>query len=276
MVALAKKYGMPAIGLTDHGNMYGAIEFYKECKAAKIKPIIGVEAYIANRTRFDKEPSIDNKRYHLTLLAKNKTGYENLIKLVTASHLEGYYYKPRMDLDVLKTHSEGLICLSGCFGSELSHALRNKNEKEAIHVAETYRDIFGEENYFFEIMHHPGVPGLMDVRAATVELGKKLAIPLVATADSHYLHEDDGRAHETLLAIQTNSDMNDENRFSMASDRFAFITTEIAYDYFKDTPEAVENTSKIADMCDITLELGSWVFPDLKIGKETTYDEELR
>ncbi|TSC73381.1 MAG: DNA polymerase III subunit alpha, partial [Parcubacteria group bacterium Gr01-1014_48] len=175
MVALAKKYGMPAIGLTDHGNMYGAIEFYKECKAAKIKPIIGVEAYIANRTRFDKEPSIDNKRYHLTLLAKNKTGYENLIKLVTASHLEGYYYKPRMDLDVLKTHSEGLICLSGCFGSELSHALRNKNEKEAIHVAETYRDIFGEENYFFEIMHHPGVPGLMDVRAATVELGKKLA-----------------------------------------------------------------------------------------------------
>ena len=276
MVALAKKYGMPAIGLTDHGNMYGAIEFYKECKAAKIKPIIGVEAYIANRTRFDKEPSIDNKRYHLTLLAKNKTGYENLIKLVTASHLEGYYYKPRMDLDVLKTHSEGLICLSGCFGSELSHALRNKNEKEAIHVAETYRDIFGEENYFFEIMHHPGVPGLMDVRAATVELGKKLAIPLVATADSHYLHEDDGRAHETLLAIQTNSDMNDENRFSMASDRFAFITTEIAYDYFKDTPEAVENTSKIADMCDITLELGNWVFPDLKIGKETTYDEELR
>ncbi len=276
MIELAKEYGMPAIGLTDHGNMYGAIEFYKACKDAHIKPIIGVEAYIANRTRFDKEPTLDNKRYHLTLLAKNKTGYQNLIKLVTASHLEGYYYKPRMDLDLLRTHAEGLICLSGCFGSELSHALRNKHEVEAERVAHLYRDIFGSENYFFEIMHHPGVPGLMDVREQIITLGKKLGIPLVATADSHYLHEDDTRAHETLLAIQTNSDMNDENRFSMASDHFAFITTETAYTFFKDTPEAVENTSKIADMCDITLELGSWVFPDLKIQEGTTYDEELR
>lgn len=276
MVRLAKKYGMPAIGLTDHGNMYGAIEFYKTCKEENIKPIIGVEAYVANRTRFDKEPTIDSKRYHLTLLAKNKTGYENLIKLVTASHLEGYYYKPRMDLDLLRTHSEGLICLSGCFGSELSHALRNKNNVEAERVAVTYRDIFGRDNYFFEIMHHPGVPGLMEVREQIVGLGKKLGIPLVATADSHYLHVDDSRAHETLLAIQTNSDMNDENRFSMASDHFAFIDTETAYKHFADTPEAIENTFKISQMCDIKLELGSWVFPDLKIRENITYDEELR
>ncbi len=276
MVTLAKKYDMPAIGLTDHGNMYGAIEFYKTCKDANIKPIIGVEAYIANRTRFDKEPTLDNKRYHLTLLAKNKTGYENLIKLVTASHLEGYYYKPRMDIDLLRTHAEGLICLSGCFGSELSHALRNKNEKEAERIALLYQNLFGKENYFFEIMHHPGVPGLMDVRTQIIELGKKLDIPLVATADSHYLHEDDGRAHETLLAIQTNSDMNDENRFSMASDHFSFINTETAYEYFKDTPEAVENTFKIGEMCDIILDLGTWVFPDVRIEESKTYDDELR
>ncbi len=276
MVALAKEYGMPAIGLTDHGNMYGAIDFYKTCKEQGVKPIIGVEAYIANRTRFDKEPAVDNKRYHLTLLAKNKTGYQNLIQLVTASHLEGYYYKPRMDLDLLRAHSEGLICLSGCFGSELSHALRNKNDAEAERVATMYREIFGKENYFFEIMHHPGVPHLMEVREQIVRLGKKLDIPLVATADSHYLHEDDSRAHETLLAIQTNSDMNDENRFSMASDHFAFIDTETAYKYFADTPEAVENTFKISEMCDIKLELGTWVFPDLKIDENTTYDQELR
>lgn len=276
LVALAKEYDMPALALTDHGNMYGAIEFYKTCLAKKIKPIIGVEAYIANRTRFDKDPRIDNKRYHLTLLAKNKKGYENLMKLVTASHLEGFYYKPRMDLALLREYTEGLICLSGCFGSELSHAIRDKDMHGAEHVAQTYRDIFGADNYYFEIMHHPGVPGLMDVRAQIVELSKKMRIPLIATADSHYLHLDDARAHETLLAIQTNSDMNDENRFSMASDHFAFIDTDTAYEYFKDTPEAIENTREIANACNLSLELGQWVFPDLKIENGKTYDDELR
>ena len=131
MVALAKKYEMPALALTDHGALYGAIQFYKICKKAGIKPIIGVEAYVASRSRFDKEPHIDNKRYNLTLIDKNNTGYQNLIKLVTLSHFEGYYYKPRMDKELLRKYSEGIICLSGCFGSELSRALRNKNTEEA-------------------------------------------------------------------------------------------------------------------------------------------------
>lgn len=276
MVALAKKYEMPAIGLTDHGNLYGAIEFYKTCKSHGIKPIIGVEAYIANGSRLDKNPGVDNERYHLTLLAKNKTGYHNLIKLVTLSQLEGYYYKPRMDKEILRKYSEGLICLSGCFGSELSKAIRAKDIDRAETVIKEHQEIFGVDNYFLEIMYHPGVPGLPEVRDEIIRLGKKFKIPLVGTQDSHYLHSDDKQAHETLLAIQTNADLNDENRFSMASEDFAFIDTKTAQKYFKDIPEAVENTMKIADMCDIELSLGSWVFPNVELPKGTTYEEELR
>ena len=276
MVKLAKSYGMNAIGLTDHGNMYGAIEFYKKCKGAGINPIIGVEAYVTPGSRHDKRPGIDTTRYHLTLLAKNATGYKNLVRLVTISQLEGYYYKPRMDKEILRAHSEGIIALSGCFGGELSRALRNRDTEEAEKVAREHQDIFGKENYYLEIMHHPGVPGIEEVRAGIIALGKKLDIPLVATQDSHYLHHEDQRAHETLLAIQTNGDLNDENRFSMEADDFSFINTETALEYFKDTPEAVWNTQKIADRCNIELKLGTWVFPDLKIPEGTTYDSELR
>ena len=276
MVALAKKYEMPALALTDHGNLYGAIEFYKTCKSHGIKPIIGVEAYIANGSRHGKTPGVDAERYHLTLLAKNETGYKNLIKLVTLSHIEGYYYKPRMDKEILRTYSEGLICLSGCFGSELSKALRANNDARAEEVIKEHQEIFGKENYFLEIMHHPGVPGLTEVRKKIIELGKKFKIPLVGTQDSHYLHLDDKQAHETLLAIQTNGDLNDENRFSMANEDFEFIDTKTALKHFKDVPEAVENTMKIADMCDIELKLGSWVFPDVKIAKGEKYEDKLR
>src|SRR3989339_55081 len=276
MVKLAKSYGMNAIGLTDHGNMYGAIEFYKKCKGAGINPIIGVEAYVTPGSRHDKRPGIDTTRYHLTLLAKNATGYKNLVRLVTLSQLEGYYYKPRMDKEILRAHSEGIIALSGCFGGELSRALRNRDMEEAEKVAREHQDIFGKENYYLEIMHHPGVPGIEEVRAGIIALGKKLDIPLVATQDSHYLHHEDQRAHETLLAIQTNGDLNDENRFSMEADDFSFINTETALEYFKDTPEAVWNTQKIADRCNIELTLGTWVFPNLKIPEGTTYDSELR
>jgi len=276
MVELAKKHDMSALGLTDHGNMYGAIEFYKACKKAGIKPIIGVEAYITPTSRHDKQPGIDTTRYHLTLLAKNNTGYQNLIKLVTLSQLEGYYYKPRMDKEILRKYSEGLICLSGCFGGELSKAIRSGDMELARKVALEHQEIFGKENYFLEIMHHPNVPGIEDVRKEIVGLSKELKIPLVGTQDSHYLNSNDKHAHETLLAIQTNADLNDENRFSMASEDFSFIDTKTAQEYFKDTPEAVANTQKIADMCDIELELGTFIFPNFNIPKDTTYDSELR
>ncbi len=276
MVATAKKHGMNAIGLTDHGNMYGAIEFYKKCKASGINPIIGVEAYITAGSRHDKRAGIDNERFHLTLLAKNARGYKNLIHLVTLSNLEGYYYKPRMDKEILRKYSDGIIALSGCFGGEFSKAIRRGDTEGAEKIAREHQDIFGKENYFLEIMHHPGVPGIEEVRTEIIRLGKKLDIPLVATQDSHYLEKDDQKAHETLLAIQTNGDLNDENRFSMASDFFDFIDTETALEYFKETPEAVWNTQKIADRCDIELELGTWLFPDYKIPEGTTYNSELR
>jgi len=276
LVDLAKKRGMPALAITDHGNMYGAIEFYKLAKKAGIKPIIGVEAYVANRGRADKDPGIDNKRYHLTLLAKNMQGYKNLMRLVTISHLEGFYYKPRMDKEILRKYSEGIIALSGCLGGELSRALANKDEEKGEKIIKEHQEIFGKENYFLEIMKHSTVPGGEEVRESLIKLSKKLDIPLVATIDSHYPCSEDNKAHETLLAIQTNSDIKDENKFSFGDDDYSFVSTEEALELFKDTPEAVTNTMKVADVCNLELELGSWVFPDFKLDSNITYDEKLR
>lgn len=275
MVDLAVEHKMPALALTDHGVLYGAIEFYKKCKDVGIKPIIGMEAYIANNLLSDKRAGIDNKRFHLTLLAQNKKGYSNLVKLVSIAHLKGYYYKPRIDKEILKKYSEGLICLSGCFGSELSVALRNKQMDRAEQIIDEHQEIFGKDKYFLEIMHHPHVEGLNEARALTIELGKKLGIPIVGTQDSHYLHPEDVRAHETLLAVQQGTDLDDTRRLSLSGDDFSFITSETAEEYFKDIPEAVTNTQVVADMCNLELSMGNWMFPDYAIPKNTTYDSEL-
>ncbi len=274
LVARAKEFGMPALALTDHGTMYGAIEFYKTCAKAGIKPIIGVEAYIATRTRFDKEPGIDSKRYHLTLLAKDLTGYRNLLKLVTAAHLEGYYYKPRMDKELLKKHSEGLICLSGCMGSELSKALWARNLEQAKLVSREHQEIFGADNYYLEIMHHPKLERQLELKEATIKLARELNIPLVATYDSHYLHPDDADAHDTLVAIQTQS-FDENKRFSNKDEDFSFISPETAREYFKDTPDAVENTLKIAERCNVDLTIGKFVFPNFPIPAGQTADSLL-
>ncbi|KKT18193.1 MAG: polymerase III catalytic subunit, DnaE type protein [Candidatus Nomurabacteria bacterium GW2011_GWB1_43_7] len=276
LVELAKKFNMPAMAITDHGNMYGTIEFYKLAKKAGIKAIIGVEAYVANRGRLDKDPGVDNKRYHLTLLAKNLQGYKNLMRLVTISHLEGFYYKPRMDKEILRKYSDGLIALSGCLGGELSRALANKDEEKAEKIIKEHQEIFGAENYFLEIMKHGTVPGGEEVRAGIIKLGKKFNIPLVATIDSHYPCAEDNKAHETLLAIQTNSDTRDENKFSFGEDDYSFVGTKQALELFRDIPEAVSNTVKVADLCNLELKLGRWVFPDFKVEDGKTHDEKLR
>ncbi len=273
LVAKAKGFGMPALALTDHGNLYGAIEFYKKCKSAGIKPIIGVEAYVATRSRFDKEANVDNRRYHLTLLAKNKTGYKNLIQLVTASYLEGYYYKPRIDKELLKKHGEGLICLSGCMGSEFSRALWARDEQRAEEVIREHQELFGPENYYLEIMHHPKLERQGELREATVRLAKKLDLPLVATQDSHYLEPDDAEAHDTLVAIQTGTDVEDAKRMSNREEDFSFISPDTARKYFEATPEAIENTLKIAAACDLELELGTWVFPRFPVPPNTSLEE---
>ncbi len=276
MVKLAKKFEMPALAITDHGNMHGAIEFYKLAQKEGIKAIIGVEAYIANRTRFDKVAGVDNKRYHLTLLAKNLTGYKNLIKMVSKSHLEGYYYKPRMDKDLLREFHEGIICLSGCLGGELGRAMQQQDYEEGERIAQEYQSIFGAGNYFLEIMHHTGIEDIANMRRDVITLSKKTGIPLVATQDSHYLHTDDHKAHDTFLAVQTDSTGNDANKFSFGSMDASFISSEQAHEFFKDVPEAVENTLKIAEMCNVEIELGKWVFPNLPIEPGTTYEGELR
>lgn len=278
LVALAKKFSMPAMAITDHGNMYGAIEFYKLAKKEGIKPIIGVEAYMTAGSRTDRttETGGTKRYYHLTLLAKNLEGYKNLIKLVTIANLEGYYYKPRMDKEILRKYSGGIIALSGCLGGELSQTVMKGDLKKADELVLEYQEIFGKENYFIEIQCHPSVENDKDVREALITLGRKHSIGIVGTQDSHYPCSDDHDAHHTLLQINTQGDVKDGAKFEFSDDDFSFIDTKKALEIFKDIPEAVENTMKIADMCNLELELGKWVFPDFKIEGGKTPNEKMR
>src|SRR5574343_21343 len=274
LVKKAKEFNMPALALTDHGAMYGAIEFYKACNKAGIKPIIGVEAYIASRTRHDKEPGIDTKRWHLTLLARNYTGYKNLMKMVSIANLEGYYYKPRMDKQLLKEYGEGIICLSGCPGSEFINLLKNKNYREAKELIEFYIECFSKENVFLEVMAHSETDFYHEWYKNVVpdiqKISKELEIPIVGTWDSHYLCTDDAEAHDTLLKINTNSD-----NFKMAGN-WSFIDPQTAYEQFKDIPEAVENTLKVAELVDIQIDTSSWFFPTFPIPEKSSFEDELR
>ncbi len=278
LVRLAKEHKMPSLAITDHGNMYGAIEFYKLAKKEGVKPIIGVEAYMTAGSRKDRttEAGGSKRYYHLTLLAKNLEGYKNLIKLVTLANLEGYYYKPRMDKEILRRYSGGIIALSGCLGGELSQSVLNNNEAKAEKIIEEYQEIFGKENYFIEIQCHPSVENDKRVRDTLVGLAKKHDIMIVATQDSHYPCEGDHDAHHTLLQINTQGDGKEASKFEFSDDDFSLISTEKALEAFKDHPEAVANTEKIADMCNLELELKKWVFPDIKIEEGKTYDEKLR
>ncbi len=275
LVKHAKEFGMSAIAITDHGAMYGAIDFYQACKKEGIKPIIGVEAYVANRTRFDKESGIDNKRFHLTLLAENMDGYKNLIKLVTAAHLEGYYYKPRVDKNLLREHSSGLIALSGCPAGELGRAiLRSRDMERAEEIIREHLEIFGKDNYFLEIMWHEDVEGFTEWKDALIMLSKKTGVPLVATQDSHYPTHEHARAHATLIAVSTGSDVGEAGIFQ-GNGRYHFISSEEARDLFRDVPDAVANTKKIADRCDVELTLGKFIFPDFALTPGKTADQML-
>lgn len=276
LIKKAKEFGMPAIAITDHGNMYGAIEFYKKCQSAGIKPIIGVEVYVATRSRFNKEAHVDSKRYHLTLLAKNLEGYRNLIKLTTKANLEGYYYKPRIDRELLAEHHEGLICLSGCMGGQLSRLILNNDETGAEELMKDYSNLFGQNNYYIEVMHHPRIDRQTELTAKIIKLAKKLDLPIVATHDVHYLNKEDARAHHTLLAIQTGNDVEDIKGVTNMEEDFSFVSPEEMAQYFKETPEAISNTLKIAEQCNLELELGKWYFPNYQIPEDSNYDTELR
>jgi len=275
LVKRAKELGMPALALTDHGAMYGAIEFYNECRKAGIKPIVGVEAYIAERTRFDKEPGTDSKRYHLTLLAKNNAGYKNLMKMVSKSNIEGFYYKPRMDTDLLKEHAEGIICLSGCPSSRFINYLKNDNIPEAKKLLLWYVETFGKENVYIEVMHHEDVDWYMPLIPTIIKIAQELDLPMVGTWDSHYLHVDDKDAQDTLVAINTGSEVGNA-KMSMKAGNYSFISTAEAIEAFKDVPGAIENTVKLAESVDLEIELSPWKFPTYPIPEGATYDSELR
>ena len=265
MVEEAVKLGMPAIALTDHGSMYGTIEFYKQCQKSGIKPIIGVETYVALESMTQKRPNIDNKRYHLILLAKNEIGYKNLLKIVTASYLEGYYYKPRTDKEFLRKHSEGLIALSACMAGEVSRMIERKDPERAEKAAREYEDIFGKGNFYIEISHHPDIENHTNIQKGLVDLARRINIPLVATQDAHYIKPEDAMAQDILVAIQTNAELADANRLTMKLDDFSMRSGEEMEKLFKDNPDAIENTFKIAEMCDVKLNLGKWVFPKLEL-----------
>lgn len=275
LVKEAAKFEMPAMAITDHGNMYGAIEFYKAATSAGVKPIIGLEAYVAARTLHDKEPGVDERRFHLTLLAENVEGYHNLIELVTISHLEGFYYKPRIDKDTLRKHSKGLIALSGCIGGEIARTLYRKDFETAEKLTPEYKDIFGKDNFFIEVAHHPNIPNHNEIQAALRELAEKTKTPMVGTQDSHYLHPEDAEAQDILLAVQTNSRIENEDRLTMKSDDFSFRDADIMRSRFKDFPGAADNTLEIAKRVNVKIPMGILQLPHYDVPQNLTPENYL-
>ena len=262
----AKELGMKAIALTDHGVMYGAVDFYKECKKNDIKPIIGCEVYVAPHSRFDKEAGRDNGYNHLILLAKNKMGYQNLSKLVSLSFVEGFYYKPRIDLEILEKYSEGLICLSACLAGSLSQAIIQGNMEKAEEIALWHKRVF-KDDYYIEIQHN-GLRQQIMVNQKLIQLARKLDIPLVATNDAHYLKKEDSYFHEVLLCIQTGKRMSDEDRMRFETEEFYIKSPEEMADYFSEFPDAIENTVKIAEKCNYDFEFGVTKLPNYDVPEE--------
>ena len=268
----AKELGMKAMAITDHGVMYGAIDFYKACKKEGIKPIIGCECYVAKRSRLNKEAGIDNTYNHLILLAKNNQGYKNLSKMVSLSFVEGYYYKPRIDKELLEKYHEGIICLSACLAGEVNQYILQQNMEKAEETALWFKNLFGKD-YYLEIQNN-GIREQVLVNQKLVELSKKLEIPLVATNDAHYLKKTDAYNHEVLLCIQTGKKMTDMDRMKFETDELYVKSPEEMSSYFKNVPEAIENTVKIADECNVEFEFGHTILPnyDVPEGYKTHYD----
>lgn len=254
-----KALGQTAVAITDHGVMYGCVDFYKAAKKAGVKPIIGCEVYVATRTRFDKVNRIDGSN-HLVLLCKNETGYKNLIKMVSAGFTEGFYNKPRVDHELLEEYHEGLICLSACLAGEIPQALLAGDYEKAKNLARYYEDLFGKGNYYIEIQDH-GLDEQRTVLPLLVRLSRETGIPLVATNDAHYLEKEDSRMQHILICIQTNKTVNDDDVLEFGTDEFYVKSTEEMYELFSAWPEACENTNRIAEMCSFDFEFGVTKLP---------------
>ena len=277
LVAAAVADGQPALGMTDHGNMYGTLDFYRQCKEQGIKPIIGTEAYMAHEHRSER-PSrrgrVDDSGgetesggkvyYHLTLLAENNVGYKNLIQLSSRAFLEGYYYQPRIDWELLHEHHEGLIATSGCLGGHVLQRLMKGDITGAHDCAGRLQDIFGKDNFFIELQDH----GLADQKRTNpllIELSRKIGAPLLATNDTHYTHRDDHAAHDALLCVQTGCTMSDPNRFKFEGTEHYLKSAQEMQWLFRDVPEACSNTLWIAERANIEIEFGKPVLPNFEL-----------
>ena len=275
LIKHVKELGQSAIAITDHGVMHGCIDFYKACKAEGIKPIIGCEVYVAPRTRFDKVHGLDNQRYHLVLLAKNYNGYKNLIKLVSAAWTEGFYTKPRIDHDILEEYHEDLICLSACLAGEIPQALLKNDYEGAKNTAMWYKNLFGEGNYYMEIQDH-GIDEQHRTNPDIIRIARELDIPLVATNDAHYVKKEDAEIQKILLCIQTKKTIAEDTGMGFSTEEFYVKSGEEMLALFPEYPDAIENTNKIAEMCNVDFTFGNSILPNYEVPEGLTHFEYFR
>ena len=267
---------MDSLAITDHGNLYGAVEFYKKAKERGLKPILGAEIYLAFESMDQKRPKIDDTIYHLVVLVKNQQGYKNLVSLLTEGHLRGFYYKPRVDEAFLKEHSEGLIALSGCLNGKIPRLLQSKKKKEAESTALLYQEMFGKDNFYLELQEHPNLPEQKTTNQGLLELARKLNIPVVATADSHYLRAEDAEAQDVLMLINTGARPDDPERLTLTADDFSLKSQQEMAELFSEYPEAIANTQTIAEQCNLELEIGVSKLPVFPLPEGRAADDYLR
>ena len=275
LIPKVKELGMSSCAITDHGSMFGVIDFYKACKKEGIKPIIGCEVYVAARKYTDKDPMLDKRSSHLILLAENNEGYKNLIKIVSDSYVDGFYYKPRTDKEQLRKYSDGIICLSACLNGEIPKALMQRDYEKALELAKEYRDIFGEDNFFLEVQDHKLAED-KEVNAGILKISKELGIPMVATNDSHYVNREDSKNHDVLLCIQMQKILDDPSRMKFPNDEFYIKSREEMEELFTFAPEAIDNTLKIAERCNVEFDFNNYHIPSFDVPEGYTPLEYLK
>lgn len=274
LILRAKELGMKSLAITDHGAMYGVVDFYKAAKKAGIKPIIGCEVYVAGKSMHIKHPDKENETYHLVLLVKNEEGYRNLMQIVSSASIDGFYYKPRVDHDFLKQHSKGIIALSACLGGEVQSKILKRSRESAVEAALFYKDIF-KDGFYLELQYH-GIDEQLRVNEELINMSKELEIPLVATNDVHYIDKKDYKSHDVLLCIQTGKTVNEKNRMRYASDEFYLKSTEEMYKQFSYVQEALENTCKIAEECNFDYKFHESKLPNFPLEEGVDHFEYMK
>src|SRR5512142_3067622 len=275
LVKSVKEMEMGAVAITDHGTMFGVIDFYKAATNAGVKPIIGLEAYMAARGMTDRDPKLDKKSYHLLLLAENETGYRNLLQIASAAQLDGFYYVPRIDHDFLAANSEGLICTSGCMSAEIPRALLDSNPQEAVRRMNWYYDVFGPDRFFVELQQHD-IKEITDLNRRLVEMGARYSAKYIATNDVHYINPEDARLQDILLAIQTQTLLSDPARMRMTDGSYYLRSPSEMSQLFAEVPESLSNTLLIAERCNVDLSFKGYHLPEFPVPEGYTADTYLR